>query len=178
MAKQYFKSTPTIGNLWEGLKHAWNGWVDPKSSAIMGEPTFLPGKFPKLQAKYGLEEGTKYVLSLAKDFLKKDKLQTYIGNNGQQYVKTPNGVKSLINYAAEKVEQELNNIPTYGDNLWKHHAYNANKNAQMIKERFGSTFSPVIKYIERTPYNPNAPRVKKVESLYSKHKAFDANQVK
>ena len=48
----------------------------------------------------------------------------------------------------------------------------------MIKERFGSMFSPVIKYVERTPYNPNIPKAKKVESLYSKHKAFDANQMK
>lgn len=48
----------------------------------------------------------------------------------------------------------------------------------MIKEKFGSQFEPTIKYIERSKYNLDLPKAKKIESLYSKNTPFDANQIK
>lgn len=36
MAKQYFTSTPSISNIWNGLKHAYNGWIDPQTTYQTG----------------------------------------------------------------------------------------------------------------------------------------------
>lgn len=46
MAKQYFSSTPTISNIWNGIKHAYNGWIDTQSHYNTGAPTILPGRVP------------------------------------------------------------------------------------------------------------------------------------
>ena len=46
IAKQYFSSTPTISNIWNGIKHAYNGWIDPQSHYNTGSPTILPGRVP------------------------------------------------------------------------------------------------------------------------------------
>ena len=42
MARQYFKSTPTISNIWSGIKHAYNGWIEPKTGFQTGTAP-LPG---------------------------------------------------------------------------------------------------------------------------------------
>ena len=60
-----------------------------------------------------------------------------MGNNGQQYVKTPDGkVQSLINYIGNIVEKDINT--PYGKNMQKMLELEREKDALEVKNRFGT----------------------------------------
>ena len=65
---------PTLPNIGRMISSAYNGWVDPETATITGEPTILPGKFPTIEELYGIKGGTYHILKKAPEIIKKMKL--------------------------------------------------------------------------------------------------------
>lgn len=83
MARQYFKATPTISNIWNGILHAYNGWIDTKTGAQTGTAPLPTKHFISLGTPI-IKNGIKYYkdaagkLKTAQEILKAKGIQTPI----------------------------------------------------------------------------------------------------
>ena len=173
--------SPTIPNIGRMISSAYDGWVEPiinpKTSYTTGSPTILPGRFPNIEKLFGIKEGTRVILGEAPKIIKKFNLKTFVGSNGQQYVKTPDGkVKSLINFVGELYEKNL--ATPASTRIESYNNFIKGKQATEVKNRFG-TIGKLNHSLTDPAVELKATRgsINKVKGKYSNRNAQTANDL-